>query len=1020
MSRNRDKTLQTEFSQLAASSPETVIENFRILASQIENFDISKTERDKLFAQLENSFFQFYQSQEATFSAAQKQNLLLSFFEEFAAIRRTNHNILNAAGIENLSTLIDQINFENLSADELINLATNFDLIGCSQEQILKAETSQALLASGLRKFMAVEYKGVKWIKNATHFFLHCNNLGLFKPENAAQLMPILENISHFILSRQQYLGFSEVDSQASLDFLLYARHVLKLPINPDALSIIAKIAPQDKKTPSQPHREIFNKLVEFLRNKKGDHGQWQHPAKAASEKPEDQIIFGGVVLISMEESYFEIDGISVKKGDIVVRNLVSGEILLVIEIDGPSHFLSDKIKTGKTKGRNEVASAMLGAERFMTIDMQNFNLFRNLKQQASKDSKPSFEEIDFLQRIQDIIQIELDKIASEQASAKKPTAKPAPAATGETPATPAPAAAMAAASAAPPPQKTIAEIAAELQEKLWMLLKQGPAASHFLEKIEEILSDPIFTALAFEEIKDKTTNLNPFDYALEKFNLEKSQDGEKSETLEILLQLLWINGFENQKKELINPAISYPPSLNCALGKAAPAQAASTQATNLNSLLINARRGNFHLVKVALQRNGLPGEMDEKDKKHLIELTEIAIARKEKGDNYLLDFLQPQPWFAAIEKEVFIKALNDSNDKLVQFFLTEKKGKKIKFFLEIFHANKHLLPKIYDFKFWETTKKLEEKISKDDELVAAMPQAVAESASHFHVSYLERLHEILLQSSNEKSAEILLCKAIALANKADEKSLQKAEKLLKSACKLGSVDAKIILAQIYDDSDRVREAIPLWEELAALGSASAYFALSTIESDQTKKFALLDKAAELKQPRALGIKATMAFHELHRSFQRHEPEEQLKIKMAAIQSYILEAVALGDVESLANLGTFYLSGIFGAIDEEKKTMAFNLFKEAGEKGFSGGWLHLGECYQRGDGVAMDKIKAAKLYKLALKLYHPNEDPNIKELGELRLANVTAELNQAPSTSGISAKAAAAAASNTHGGHVAS
>lgn len=982
MRKVRKEVLEQQISQLLKSNADSVLAEFRARVLEIKDLECAKEERDRLFEKLFFSFSLFYDMKQQGLSPADKQSLLLVFFEECGAIHQSNHNLLTPARVAKLRALVAEIKIENLTDYEFTNFAKNLDLIGFGQTSAFQsAELGLSFLRNGLERLRDVGYKGTNWTKSSIHFLLHCNNLGLIlqpiPQEIQLLLAPIFDNIGRFIARHPDNLNFSESDIQASLDLLLYSQRILKLPINEEALAIIVKVAPQDKKIPSKPHREIFAKLAEFLENKEGAEGEWKHKAQASASS-EEKIIFGGVVSIGMEESYFEIDGIAVKKGDIVVRNLVTNEVLLVIEIDGPPHFLSSQIKTGKTRARDEVARAMLGTDRFMVIDMKDFNLFRHLKQQASEsDSKKSFEELEFLHRVQDVIQRELDKMAQSQATAakEKTPKKVKPEEESVKP--------QAAAKTPPPqiPQKTIEEIKSDLQKELWILLEQSATTDYFLDKIEEILSDPIFATIPVEAIKDQASNLNPFDYALRKFNQAASR--EEKQQLEILLKLLWVNGFDNQNRGLIDGAITYPPELNRALGRTAVA-AEVEKTANLNSLLINARRGSFRLIKVALERGGLPLELDEKTKANITELTEIAITQNKKGASYLLKFLQQQPWFAEIEEEVFIKALKDSNDDVAQFFLEQKKGKKSEFFRKIFHSNEHLLPKIYNFESYEISQKLDAEIAKDHELVKKMARAVAESPDPCHVRDTEHFYQIILTSVDEQSAEILLCKAISHLEKNTDKDSKKAEKLLARSAKLGSNDAKIILANIYDLSNRTAQAIPLFRELAAAGNGNAFFALASIEMDPQEKLRLLNEAALLKQPRALGMQAYHRFEKLKTP--NLSPAEITKLASEAL-SLAQESANLGDVESLNNLGSFYMQGLAGKVDQGKKEKAVDFFRAAVSKKSASGAFNLA-CFHRDE----DKPQALKFYNLCIEFCRPSEI-NIAAKARENIAKLEVELS---------------------------
>jgi len=612
---------------------------------------------------------------------------------------------------------------------------------------------------------------------------------------------------------------------------------------------------------------------------------------------------------------------------------------------------------------RDELARATLG-ERFLVINMKSFNLFRNLSQEAKK----SFEELEFLTKIQSIIQKELDKIpaapqeVSTQDLSKKPEEFPKTLELEKKE--------LAAPKAIKlkPRAKTAKEIEeqqARILDLFWKTLNQNLDGDS-IDLIQEILSDPLFESIPRERIVN--LNLNPFDFVLTKFNSLQLQEEKTRAT--ILLNLLWINGFNHEDESALDKTLEYPVELNSALGRE---KVLREKSIDLDAILKNAQRNNFRLVGAALRRDAFPQAISDEEKEKIIKLTEIAILQSCAGHDYLLSRLQTQPWFRGVEEEIFIQTLENSNDSIAQFLLERKKGNP-EFFIDFFSTHENLLSKIYNFALSSTTDKLEEEIKKDASLNAKIVQEVTQSSEFHHARDLSKLVEMLLLESNQ-NAKALIFKAslqfqrLLSTKPSPEKhaAINQVRILLERALSYERNDdesierAKLLLANVYNylkDSEKAKEIlIPI-----SSSSGDACYQLSMMGFSKDDSLAFLKKAAELFHPKATGIIAVQLLEA--------ESDIEAKSDIKEAIKMLKKAVELGDLDSIANLGTTYINNreIHGLTIEESCKKGFELFKESTLRGSCIGAFNLANCYKNGWGVSKNIEQSLETYKLFIKI----------------------------------------------------
>ncbi|PKK64960.1 kinase-like protein, partial [Rhizophagus irregularis] len=87
------------------------------------------------------------------------------------------------------------------------------------------------------------------------------------------------------------------------------------------------------------------------------------------------------------------------------------------------------------------------------------------------------------------------------------------------------------------------------------------------------------------------------------------------------------------------------------------------------------------------------------------------------------------------------------------------------------------------------------------------------------------------------------------------------------------------------------------------------------------------------------------------------------------------KAANLGNIKAMYNLAVMY---IYTEINDNSK--AFELSKKTAERGYTGGIMLLGKCYQHGIGVNVDMQKAFEYYQMAANLGNAIAQEGLKEL----------------------------------------
>jgi len=908
------EALSAQISGFARTAVDAAPEQLQAICSQIKKLRYTKEERAKLFEKLQLSFTLFCNLHPEFLAKENGQNLLLNYCEAFAQFRQ---NLLSDQQLKNLISLTVQIDFTKLSPAQLRNLAANFDKIGFGIASPFKdIEVAQNFLQQGLRSLQHTKYKGEEWTKNAMHFLIHCRNLGLMsgkvRSTNVEILRAVVADISTFI--NQNEFDFKASDAQASLDVLLYGRHSLKSKNLDSAIEKVAQLVGEKKDDSSKTHLAIFKKIVKFLENKKGGDDEWKHLAKKDEE--EKKFTYAGIIEIEVESDYLTQSGLVLKRGDIVVRNLTNGEIILVIEIDGPTHFLTKEIKTGKTQARDRFATKLLGENRVIIIDADSFTFFRSLQQQQNQSKA----ELDFLVRVQQVLQSELDKTpqqskagAAAAATTSKPeagTAAAEPTQKAESEKTKAPETKAAAVTKPAVKIKTKAERRAESLAAFWEVLS-GTSD----DNIEEILRDPSFYDIAPDDIRHPARGEAALDFAIKK--LSTIVDPKQKTEYEDLIKTLWILGFEQEDK---SASIASDELQRVFRSGESPVLKSEKRTHSLSRILSQANRGNFHFVNAALLKDGLPSELSQKEEFQLFQIAKLCLRQ---GDAKTIKLFRAQPWFEEIEERIFAEAVEDSDDQMAAIFLANHNAD---FFANFFSNREDLLRKIYDFKF-PTASALEQRLEHID-LFNKVAQSLLDDLDSWRKKDMVLFSKVVLASIST-SSDVLAYKAFFYYHGIgvkEDKTI--ARKLMLEAIEKPSKNRKanIVLLSLFDEDNNSTAALKLTKTLLKEDiSGEFHYYLSCKVNSEAERIRLLKKAAELKHPKSMGL---IAVHYITGSY-----GEKKDIPKAI--SLLEEAIAGGDVESITNLGTIYYEGdhpTVKGIAANKK--AFELFCEAEQKSF--------------------------------------------------------------------------------------
>lgn len=547
-----EKSLQSFIINNFKFEPEEILGNFATLANQIQNLS-KKAGRDVLLDRLFTSFFLLLQKKEVT------PEFALKIIDEVAQIRFHSKNILSKMPVDSINALLARIDVANLNPTQTRDLLKNLDFIGVKFPDFRQGNLALTKVVEAAKR---ASYKGCVWAKNIAHTLAHCKNIGLLNPPIdeflREDLGRILERLANYLEKNRGNLGFEASDSGAALDVFLYCRHVLEIEYPKNYVALAAESFQRGEPKISPAQRKIFNKIIDFLQKGDAESGSWSHVA--AKENKGNKFIYAGIIEVELEGIWLEEAGDVIRTGDIVFRNLATGEIIMVVEVDGDPHFLSDVIKTPRTEARNQLMAAVLDSAKITVINVDEFGSFMGAA--AAQD------EANFLCRIRKLLDSELAKQISEEApripASKESETKSLPSSLMDKGVVVGDSKASSYKSSKGKFARNKKQIEEDLLIDFWSFLHKGD-----FNNMMEILSDPRFEAIKKHKVIDPETRRNPFDYVLAL--CKTTQAAEKySETL----RMLWIYGFENKEKALVVEGVNYPPELNAALGKEAQQEA--------------------------------------------------------------------------------------------------------------------------------------------------------------------------------------------------------------------------------------------------------------------------------------------------------------------------------------------------------------------------------------------------------------------------------------------------------------
>ena len=290
---------------------------------------------------------------------------------------------------EKIRKILDKINDDNflngLTYRDLSNFAARLSSLGVNLELINSINPSYKKFFTKAFYEFSNSFYDENITGNAISFLLHTKNLGILEEEPyKEQSIQVLTKIINFYnldyLEQNFNTIFSQIDASQLVEIILYAKNILKIDesiINNFQRfeNILARNFKPENPQPSKTQTKIINQIVSFLTNPNADLQEWQHvPAKK-----EGVVTIAGVLEIITEGAYGELgdDKIPTKNCDILVRNKLTGEIILVIEVDGPSHFITTKTgfrENPKTETRNRLLSTILPEDRIIKISQDDFD----------------------------------------------------------------------------------------------------------------------------------------------------------------------------------------------------------------------------------------------------------------------------------------------------------------------------------------------------------------------------------------------------------------------------------------------------------------------------------------------------------------------------------------------------------------------------------------------------------------------------------------------------------------------
>lgn len=201
----------------------------------------------------------------------------------------------------------------------------------------------------------------------------HAKNLGLLKNKKYEKKITEISEKLFSYLSTGNWHMLSESNFRACLDLAVYFKYVLGIENeNYNKLALNREIDFDSKISRSQ--KIIFNRIVNYLAHGFNNEYEWQYNVDGNC----DEVRVGKFQVVS-EYGYGDIGGKKIRSCDIAIVDVGSGEVKMMIEVDGKSHFCNiagEGLRyNGKTITRDEIIFASCKVKVFH-ISYEDFLTF--------------------------------------------------------------------------------------------------------------------------------------------------------------------------------------------------------------------------------------------------------------------------------------------------------------------------------------------------------------------------------------------------------------------------------------------------------------------------------------------------------------------------------------------------------------------------------------------------------------------------------------------------------------------
>jgi hypothetical protein len=432
-------------------------------------------------------------------------SLILNFLNEIRELKEVG----NFALLKNIEAFIKHVVKNYLLEDkkdevDFFNFIIILDQIGFSELDADLKEYTESFLKSD-------EYKKLL-IQKKVNFLLHCKNLKIC---NQIDFKEYVKEIVQYVNANSEYLSFSGNVANAAIDLISYCDLVLDVKI--EDVEFVLKALELKRgnikiSDSSSFHKKVFDGLKNRFNSDKSEE-DWIHVADM-DRKNNSFFVHG----FSVENEYLiSYKGTALRRCDIAVLD-AKGNLVMIIEVDGPSHFGLLKVKNGKTVARDNLYKKLSKQVFFVDFDVDFDKCVDSIFKEIKSIVNDEIDNSASLNHKPELILSEINIEKEEQGKSfnnKSLVIK----------------------------QKSKAEIQKDLIEKFLDLIVKSP--KKILDEIEYYLDFDDEFLKKLNELR--IDELNVFDFFLQKF--ESSSDKRESDELAQIINLIFIYGLEGENK---------------------------------------------------------------------------------------------------------------------------------------------------------------------------------------------------------------------------------------------------------------------------------------------------------------------------------------------------------------------------------------------------------------------------------------------------------------------------------------